>query len=148
MLTPINKKYSTWYHQAWLRPYLVLIFFFFPFYALAVSVVKGAEEIVVRFKNMLQGLPNSLKLAFSKWEYYEEKENDIADIKKKFKTKQRTLFGQETIGKHFDGWFELCRAIKSLAEWDAEVKGDELAISMWQRTTFFDYYELYLEVHR
>jgi hypothetical protein len=78
----------------------------------------------------------------------EEKENDIADIKKKFKTKQRTLFGQETIGKHFDGWFELCRAIKSLAEWDAEVKGDELAISMWQRTTFFDYYELYLEVHR
>ena len=78
----------------------------------------------------------------------EEKEQDIAEIKKKFKAKQRTLFGQETIGKHFDGWFELCRAIKSLAEWDEEVKGDMLAMSMWQQTTFFDYYELYLEVHR
>lgn len=75
-----------------------------------------------------------------------EVKNTSVEIRKKFFQDKYTMFHKQNCESHYDSWFELCRAIKKLAEWDSK-NGEPNAMSMWKKTIFYDYYELYLEVH-
>lgn len=75
----------------------------------------------------------------------EIKESQI-EIRKKFFQDKYTLFHKKNCESHYDSWFELCRAIKKLAEWEAK-RDFPNAVEMWEKSIFYDYYTLYLEVH-